>query len=377
MEDFMCNVLIMGKTGTGKSTLLNYICDTKIAETGTGKPVTGEGLYEHVVSINNQDVRLFDSWGIEAGKVDRWKALIADALKAHGTQKSIKDWFHSVIYCVQAGGGRVEDIDVEIIKQFLKEGYKLTVVLTKADQVSETDEAKMKETISYEIGENAGNLSNSLNIIATCAEKKVTRSGETQPFGKEEVCNSILTGWRDSVIERLPKHVIARICEYIREEMAKIKNHALSSKISGLQEENEKIYNQIQRDINELSKRIENDVMPSIMKEVAQSCHKADLSLRAMLNVGTTTVQPNKESHVKPIDWLIVLATMAASAPIVAPILQGVKVLINFLRTRSKGNINEQKKEISDYIDKCTTELIEKCKSQENQVAQQLNNALK
>ena len=76
----------MGKTGTGKSTLLNYLCDKKIADPGTGKPVTGEGIYEYKVNINDQEVRLFDSWGIEAGKTEKWKQLIADALKEHGVQ---------------------------------------------------------------------------------------------------------------------------------------------------------------------------------------------------------------------------------------------------------------------------------------------------
>ena len=114
MEDFMCNVLIMGKTGTGKSTLLNYLCETDLAQTGTGKPVTEEGIYDYVAKIKGQEIRIFDSWGIEAGKVERWKDLIKNALKQHGVQCSIADWFHSVIYCVQAGGGRVEDVDVEI-----------------------------------------------------------------------------------------------------------------------------------------------------------------------------------------------------------------------------------------------------------------------
>ena len=53
-ENFRCNVLIMGKTGTGKSTLLNYICDANLAETGSGKPVTGEGIYDIRMSINGQ-----------------------------------------------------------------------------------------------------------------------------------------------------------------------------------------------------------------------------------------------------------------------------------------------------------------------------------
>ena len=48
------NILIIGKTGAGKSTLINGVFRDKIAETGIGKPVTQhlkkiskEGTYEY------------------------------------------------------------------------------------------------------------------------------------------------------------------------------------------------------------------------------------------------------------------------------------------------------------------------------------------
>ena len=366
MEDFMCNVLVMGKTGTGKSTLLNYICDADLAQTGTGKPVTGEGIYDYIVKINNQDVRIYDSWGIEAGKVDRWKELISKSLKDHGAQKSIQDWFHSVIYCIQAGGGRVEDIDVEIIRQFLSDGYKITIVLTKADQVDENEEATMKKVISSELCGKTGNLSKRLNIVATCAEKKITRSGETHPFGKEEVCNAILDGWRDTILERLPKHVIARVCDYLQTKMQSIKSRVLSYEISGVAEDNSEIYSEIQENISMLTRQIEKEIFPRILKEAAESCHKANLSLKAMLNTSSDSLAYRQLDR-----W--------AEGPAIS-VLERIKYVIrkitDFFKARSEENIAQERQRISDYIDQITRDLIEKYQAQESTIAKQLVQSL-
>ena len=367
MEDFMCNVLVMGKTGTGKSTLLNYICDADLAQTGAGKPVTGEGIYDYVVKINNQDVRIFDSWGIEAGKVDRWKDLIRKSLKDHGVQKSVKDWFHSVIYCVQAGGSRVEDIDVEIIRQFLSDGYKITIVLTKADQLDdENDRGKMKETISSEVCGKDSNLSKRINIIATCAEKKITRSGETHPFGREDVSQAILDGWKETILERLPKHVIARVCDYLQTEMQSIKSRVLSYEISGVAEDNSEIISEINRSVNMLTHQIEKEVFPRILKEAAKSCHKANLSLNAMLNTSSDSLKPARK-NVPDNDWL---------SPTFSLIDRIFSIVANFFKARSKDYIAKEKQNIRDYIDQITMELIQKYQAQESTIAKQLKQAV-
>ena len=381
MEDFMCNVLIMGKTGTGKSSLLNYICDSTIAQTGTGKPVTGEGIYDYVVKINSQDVRIFDSWGIEAGKVDRWKDLIKKALDDHGTQQSIQDWFHSIIYCVQAGGGRVEDIDVEIIKQFLNEGYKLTIVLTKADQVSEKDEAKMKETIVAEICGKAGELSKNLSVIATCAEKKVTRSGETKPFGKEDVCESILTGWKDTVMQRLPKHIIARIEEEIRSKIERLKND-ISNQISGLKEENVTLYNNIQEQIEAIPEYINKEYLPQLLQEIAENCHKTDLSLHAMLNVETgTNTKIDIEGPKKLAWWAIVPGTIAGAilsttGALIAATVAASTYFIKKARAKSEILIQKQRVALFQMIDESADNMILQYQSKETEIANQLKQAL-
>ena len=42
------NILIAGKSGVGKSSLLNYIFGEEVSPTGAGKPVTAEGLHEYL-----------------------------------------------------------------------------------------------------------------------------------------------------------------------------------------------------------------------------------------------------------------------------------------------------------------------------------------
>ena len=59
------NVIVAGKTGVGKSTLINAVFREKLAETGMGKPVT-----DHMRKLTKKDVPLaiYDTRGFELGK---------------------------------------------------------------------------------------------------------------------------------------------------------------------------------------------------------------------------------------------------------------------------------------------------------------------
>ena len=372
--DFKCNVLIMGKTGTGKSTLLNYICETDLAKTGAGKPVTGEGIYEYDVTINGQEVRIFDSWGIEAGKVERWKQLIDNSLRDHGVQKSMEDWFHSVIYCIQAGGGRVEDIDAEIIRKFLNEGYLLTVVLTKADQVDEEDEARMKQVILKEIMTALPTRSGKgyLNVIATCAEKKKTRSGETRPFGKDEVQEAILDGWKRTVLERMPKHVISRLVGCVDDWEEDEKQKLAKAEISGVSERNQAVYAEIKEDAEVFRKQDIPELCKVIMSDVVESCRKADSSIRKTFKIrleGLKEIE-KKEEDVDMNWWQWLL-----SVPVLPIAWVNVKIS-EWFQSKSLEHIADERNKLEKYIESFADHLREQCTRLEPNIAKELSRAI-
>jgi hypothetical protein len=228
----------------------------------------------------------------------------------------------------------------------------------------------MKKVISSELCGKAGNLSKRLNIVATCAEKKITRSGETHPFGKEEVCNAILDGWRDTILERLPKHVIALVCELLQTGMECIKSRVLLSEISGVAEDNSEIFSEIQRSISMLTRQIEKEIFPRILKEAAESCHKANLSLKAMLNTSSDSLAYRQLDRSMP-RW--------AERPVISvlePIEYVIRKITDFFKARSEENIAQERQRISDYIDQITNELVEKYQAQEHTIAKQLRQSL-
>ena len=372
MEDFRCNLLIMGKTGTGKSTLLNYICGNHLAKTGTGKPVTEEGLFEYSVMINGQEVKIFDSWGIEAGKVERWKTLIDNALKEHGVQKSMEEWFHSVIYCIQAGGGRVEDVDSEIIKRFLQEGYHLTIVLTKADQIDEEDEAQMKKTILKEIeGAVKAEKRGLLKVISTCAEEKKTRSGVTKPFGKEDVQEAILSGWRETIIDRMPKHVIARMCEAVDLWSEDIKERLADADISGVESENEGFYGMISDEAKEFMTWLQTEQLPEVMKESIESCHKANAALQKVFDLNEVDLGPLPTFDPGFFDYVVEFFKGFIKGALIIP------AIIESIRRHSEERIAEQQGKLEGFIDRLCIKMKEEFSKQEKTIAKTISHSLK
>lgn len=200
------NAVIVGQTGVGKSTLINYLYGSPVAKVGIGKPVTQNGFHPIDFEINGLPVRLFDSWGLEVGKEDEWLKDLDEELKNRGVNKPADQWFHSVFYCIQAGGARVQDCDIKIINKFIKENYKVCVVLTKCDQVDEDVENELRKVLTSQI--------EGIAVMSICSEEKKTRSGTSKSFGKEDIEKQAFSDFFDSLITRLPLR-----CESIMKDL--------------------------------------------------------------------------------------------------------------------------------------------------------------
>ncbi|MGK7904949.1 MAG: GTPase [Hormoscilla sp.] len=109
-----CNILIIGKTGVGKSTLINAVFREPLAETGEGYPVT-------------QDIRqyrkkgfpltVYDTPGLEldAKQLQRVTKDVAELIESK-KRENVKEQVHVVWYCINHNANRLEEIEKEWLK---------------------------------------------------------------------------------------------------------------------------------------------------------------------------------------------------------------------------------------------------------------------
>lgn len=191
---FSTNILILGKTGVGKSALLNYLFGDNKAPTDTGRPVTGAGIFEYEpFNYEGLWIKIHDSWGLEPDKAHQWIQIIRDEIKKHDTEE-IKDWFHTIIYCVDCKRARIEDFEVEnVINALAKEGNRLVFALTRAD-VALNEEKAATSRVLYEI-------CSDFPQVEICSVGRVLRGGqEVSPFGRDKLIRETRRNLRENLL---------------------------------------------------------------------------------------------------------------------------------------------------------------------------------
>ncbi len=137
------NILLIGSTGVGKSSLINTCFGEDLAKVGIGKPVT-----KHIESFScdSKSVVLFDTQGYEIG-TEKEKKFLNEVVEYATNFRESDNPIHIAWYCIQAGGARIVDFDISIIKKIHQTGLPIAIVLTKADLLNEEDTKKLRETI--------------------------------------------------------------------------------------------------------------------------------------------------------------------------------------------------------------------------------------
>lgn len=128
------NLAIFGKTGVGKSTLVNAIFGEEVARTGIGEPVTRDAhLYLH----ESGALGVLDTRGLEIGQdtdeiIDELNRYVAAMRK-----KPLTEQLHVAWYCVRASDRRFEDTEADFITRLHALGLPVICVLTQVPKSGE------------------------------------------------------------------------------------------------------------------------------------------------------------------------------------------------------------------------------------------------
>lgn len=176
-------VLVVGRTGSGKSALINAVFGKTVAKSGVGRPVTQDYmLYSSPGSL----VNIYDARGWEGGGTDE-KAFFQDSktfLKSpDGPQPDV------IWYVVEGSGARFTQFDHQIVSEVFNT-RPFIFVITKADIAHQDQIEKLRQAMQDT------QLSHMVDIVSVAAEPSTGRGSrgravlKATPIGLEQLVDA-------------------------------------------------------------------------------------------------------------------------------------------------------------------------------------------
>lgn len=175
------NIMLAGRVGVGKSTLVNAVFGEEIAETGVGPSITQN---IHRYSRPDMPISVYDTPGIELGvEADLIAKTYLTEIKAQMGDEDTR--IHFCLYCVRARDERFETVEADIIRALAKDVL-VVLVLTQcptAEDSRATKFAKYLDSLNLPVLDD--------RTFMTLAEEDNVAGVKLAPFGLDELVSSI------------------------------------------------------------------------------------------------------------------------------------------------------------------------------------------
>lgn len=193
------NIVIMGKTGAGKSTLINAILEEDLAPTGSGQAVTKENkVYSKgmLLSIGDADnhsglygmigkkLNLYDTVGLEIDtNITRNTLEIINKIIKKTQENEKENDMTLVWFCVNSRSSRLEAYELELIRELSIE-YEIPFVIVMT-QCYTREKGELEKQIENDLPE--------ISVMRVLSKDYKTRGGSVTAFGIHELlCLSVI-----------------------------------------------------------------------------------------------------------------------------------------------------------------------------------------
>ena len=234
------NLEIIGKTGVGKSTLINAIFKQQLAEERKGQPCTMETT---CYTSNKYDfLRIYDTRGIEISKNFDIEKVFNETLKdikEKCEKNEPDDLIHCLLYCFK--GTRFEKEEGEIVVKLRQtyEGKTLPIILVLTQDIGEDDNEEengkkdelhesIDKILKEKCNENLSKNAKGITLIKILAKEKKLKGKFIIPAkGLDELLDKCLEKGEYSSKFAILSSIKYSADKQIREDFFKIKNDIL------------------------------------------------------------------------------------------------------------------------------------------------------
>ena len=181
------NIIVIGKTGAGKSTLINSLLGERVADTGMGTAITQENKkYDRqIIAIDGLPINIsvYDTVGLELDKKVTSNSVSNIEEYLERTDKECADnEVLCVWYCINMRGNRLEQYELDLIKKFRDKCIPVVIVITQCiDNTDRELELKIKDLLSE------------TPVVCVLAEDYRNRIGVFRAYGVQELLEITVT----------------------------------------------------------------------------------------------------------------------------------------------------------------------------------------